>query len=432
MVCISAKLAQIVSEKRGETRCVAATAADVGHRRWHPALALCRLRLNSPRRHATSSPSSVIPRVPIVGAAVLAGAIERCIPGAVVSELCAWGNAEIEKACGACFKGKDVEKGVAFPLCISSDGAVGHVSPPEGDTTTLAEGSTVKCDVGCHIGGHIVQAAATCQVGAKPAALIGGIGADAAACAACCYEVFLRLARPGKPTAAVAPALAAVAAAYGCVLVEGVLSHQVKRFLIDGDKVVLSVPGPDAQEPSGQEFAAGEAWCLDVLVSKAPAGSSEAAAGKTRVLDERETQVFKRDAAVERGLKSPTARKVLAEIERRFPLTPFSLRSLASVTPGEARLALTEMLKHNLVRPYPVLREACRSAVVAQCKGTVILNTNGTDRLTATPRMPTEVKLSAELVEASGEGGPRAKLDDNLKALLAESVSAKKRRNKKK
>ena len=41
----------------------------------------------------------------------------------------------------------------------------------------------------------------------------------------------------------VAPVLQQVVEAYGCSLVEGVLSHQLKQFVIDGNKCILSKVG---------------------------------------------------------------------------------------------------------------------------------------------------------------------------------------------
>ena len=37
--------------------------------------------------------------------------------------------------------------------------------------------------------------------------------------------------------------LGQVVEVYGCSLVEGVLSHQLKQFIIDGNKCVLNKPG---------------------------------------------------------------------------------------------------------------------------------------------------------------------------------------------
>lgn len=57
-----------------------------------------------------------------------------------------------------------------------------------------------------------------------------------------------------------------IAEAYGCTLVEGVMSHQVKQFVIDANKCVLNKPTPDAKVEDGV-FEENEAWILDVVLS---------------------------------------------------------------------------------------------------------------------------------------------------------------------
>lgn len=47
-------------------------------------------------------------------------------------------------AVNSVFKTKNLEKGVAFPTCVSVNNVVGHYSPLEGDTVTLQEGDVVK------------------------------------------------------------------------------------------------------------------------------------------------------------------------------------------------------------------------------------------------------------------------------------------------
>ena len=63
---------------------------------------------------------------------------------------------------------------------------------------------------------------------------------------------------------------------------EGVLSHQLKQFIIDGNKCVLNKPGPEAKVDD-QAFEENEVYGIDILVSTGD--------GKARVTDERETTV---------------------------------------------------------------------------------------------------------------------------------------------
>lgn len=64
----------------------------------------------------------------------------------------------------------------------------------------------------------------------------------------------------------VTEAIQKVAAAYDCKIVEGVLSHQLKQFVIDGNKVVLSVSSPDVRVDDA-EFEENEVYSIDIAAS---------------------------------------------------------------------------------------------------------------------------------------------------------------------
>ena len=68
--------------------------------------------------------------------------------------------------------------------------------------------------------------------------------------------------------AQVAGPLQQVAEAYGMSLVEGVLSHQLKQFVIDGNKCVLARPNPEYRVEDG-EFEANEVYGIDIVVRAA-------------------------------------------------------------------------------------------------------------------------------------------------------------------
>lgn len=61
-------------------------------------------------------------------------------------------------------------------------------------------------------------------------------------------------------------AIQKVAAAYDCKIVEGVLTHQLKQFVIDGNKVVLSVSNPDTRVDDA-EFEENEVYAIDIVTS---------------------------------------------------------------------------------------------------------------------------------------------------------------------
>lgn len=59
------------------------------------------------------------------------------------------------------YKSKQLEKGIAFPTCVSVNDMVCHYSPYPDESITLAPGDVVKVDLGCHIDGFIALAANT-------------------------------------------------------------------------------------------------------------------------------------------------------------------------------------------------------------------------------------------------------------------------------
>lgn len=72
----------------------------------------------------------------------------------------------------------------------------------------------------------------------------------------------------------VTDAIQKVAAAYDCKIVEGVLSHQLKQFVIDGNKVVLSVPSSETRVDDA-EFEENEVYAVDIVTSTGDGKVSE-------------------------------------------------------------------------------------------------------------------------------------------------------------
>ena len=68
----------------------------------------------------------------------------QCVPGKSVAELCAAGDELINKELAPKYKGKKVEKGIAFPTCLSLNNCCGHFSPLKEDSIDLKEGDVVK------------------------------------------------------------------------------------------------------------------------------------------------------------------------------------------------------------------------------------------------------------------------------------------------
>ena len=112
----------------------------------------------------------------------------------------------------------------------------------------------------------------------------------------------VRLVREGRKNTEITEALAKVAAAFKCKPLEGVLSHSMKRYLIDGPRVVIG--NADHENNVDEiEFAPGDVFAIDVVMSTGD--------GKTRESDNR-TTVFKRNVDTSYSLKMKGTRALLA------------------------------------------------------------------------------------------------------------------------
>jgi curved DNA binding protein len=333
--------------------------------------------------------------------------------GMSVVKLCALGDAKVEKDSAAVYNkarsanGEKLDKGVAFPTCISRNNCAAHYSPlSEDDSAVLAGGDIITIQIGAHIDGYAAMAATTEVVRAmkedEPAIVSASPKADAMVAAYTASQAVLRVMRPGRTNDQVTDVICAVAKDFGVQPLEGVLSHQVKRYVVDGSKVLLNRKDVDSgTRVDAWEFEENEVYAIDIVMSTG--------AGKAKEIDSKPT-VFKRQVDVDYKLKMKASRAVFSEVNKRFPTMPFTLRALEDAK--RARLGMTELVSHGLVLPYPVLYEREGQTIARVCM-TVLILPSQTMPITACPAPP-----------ASSD---KTVTDPNVVELLATSIEKKKK-----
>ncbi|XP_065141833.1 proliferation-associated protein 2G4b [Paramisgurnus dabryanus] len=337
--------------------------------------------------------------------------IEAAKPGVSVVSLCEKGDAFISAETGKVFKKeKEIKKGIAFPTCVSVNNCVCHFSPLKSDPDyTLKDGDLVKIDLGVHVDGFISNVAHSFVVGATKDAPVTGRKADVVKAAHLCAEAALRLVKPGNQNSQVTEAWNKIAQSFKCTAIEGMLSHQLKQHVIDGEKTIIQNPSDQQKKDHEKaEFEVHEVYAVDVLISTGE--------GKAKDSGQR-TTVYKRDPNKQYGLKMKTSRMFFSEVERRFDTMPFTLRAFEDES--KARLGVVECAKHELLQPFTVLHEK-EGEFVAQFKFTVLLMANGPLRITSGFFEPELYKSEHEVQ------------DPELKALLQSSASRKAQKKKKK
>lgn len=121
-------------------------------------------------------------------------------------------------------------------------------------------------DLAVHIDGYIAAVAHTVVATSKPTEPATGRKADVICAAYFAGEAALRLLRPGNKNSQITEAIAKVAETFKVSPVESVLSHQLRRFVIDGDKVIINKTTPE-QKVEEFTFEEGEAYTIDIVMT---------------------------------------------------------------------------------------------------------------------------------------------------------------------
>lgn len=331
-----------------------------------------------------------------------------CRVDAKIVDLCNAGDTFVNEAVSKVYVKPVVEKGVAFPTCVSVNHVIGHFCPLSDADNKLAAGDLIKIDLAVHIDGFIACMAHTILLGANGIeAKITGRKADVMMAAYTAAEAAIRLLKPGKKNKDISAAIGKAAAEFKCSPVQGVLSHQISRFIIDGDKVILNKPDLE-NKVDDHEFEVNEAYCLDIVMSTAE--------GKAKESDFR-TTVFKRAVDHSYQLKLKASRELYTLVSKKFPTFPFSIRYCDE---KKAKFAITELRDHELVHAYPVLIDN-DGEFIAHIKFTCLILKNGTIRITGN-----------KLVSPANLSSDHKVTDKDLLAILATSTGPSKKKNNKK
>lgn len=137
-----------------------------------------------------------------------------------------------------------------------------------------------------------------------------------------------------------------IAESYQCKPIEGMVSHQLKQFRIDGEKTVIQNPN-DAQRKEHEkvDFDVHEVYAMDVLIST---GEGVAKEGDTKV------SIFKKTEEVY-SLKLKASRTLFSEVKAKHGSMPFNLRHFEEE--AKARMGVVECVSHKVIEPFHVLYE---------------------------------------------------------------------------
>ncbi|GJN68803.1 curved DNA-binding protein [Purpureocillium lilacinum] len=344
---------------------------------------------------------------------VLAAVSKLCVPGEKIVDICQKGDKLIEEEVAKVYRGKKINKGFSHPTTVSPASYITPYTPLTSDESEAAieiqPGEPIKIQLGAQIDGFGAIACDTILAQPKDKAdeVVSGRPADLILATHYANELLLRLMVPpgllaqgtdeekAKAAAQKAPTQARITSllekvceAYDCHLVESTTSWLFDRDEIEGSKKIVLAPAEGTKGEGIPELQ--EVWGVEMGVSL---GS-----GKVKTLDQRAT--LHRRTTQTYGLKRPTSRKILSEVQKKFGHFPFSLRQLDDER--DAKSGVVECVRGNVFRQYELVGDK-DNAPVARLLTTIAITKNGITKLGGPPaldvsKFKTDKKITDEEV----------------------------------
>ncbi|KAL0230008.1 hypothetical protein PCE1_003572 [Barthelona sp. PCE] len=336
--------------------------------------------------------------------AALAFAASKCIPGAIIAEVCAEVDNFVEEESSKFYKrNPDILKGICIPTCISVNNESQYNSPSINNSdAVLAEGDMAKIEVGIHIDGEPVCAAFTVVIGQEE---VTGRKADVMAAVCKAGEAVYKMLRPGVQAHEISRIVGEVAAEFDCRPVQGTMSHQVGYYILKGANCI---PNRQEADVKYENFTVEEntVFNINILMST---GNGILHNGGER------PSIFKRDFDYNDSLRTRSARQLRDEVEANSFNFMFSLRQY----PGShGLLGIKELTETYHVQAFPVLLEK-KNEFIAQYSITVFVFPNHNQNISKLPAM--------QMINSE-----KQILSEEINEILNKSVEKKKRKKRKK
>jgi len=222
----------------------------------------------------------------------------------------------------------------------------------------------------------------------------------------------MRLIKVGEKNWGVTEGVGKIVKAWNCKPVEGMLSCQHQKNVIDGKKrIILNPSEQQRRDMDTATFAEGEFYGVDILVTNTEDGECRS--------EESRTSIDQRGSDVTYQLKMRNSRAVFTEIQKKAGPFPFTIRCLEDEK--RARMGVQEAVTHGLLKPYDVLYTPANTYVAA-FHFTIALLPAGPSLISHPPvwYKPEKLKTEKELEDAE------------LKEVLLKKLRESKKKNKKK
>lgn len=237
----------------------------------------------------------------------------------------------------------------AFPVNISLNDEAAHHTPSFNDEMVFGE-DMVKLDIGVHIDGYIADTAKTVDLSGHP---------DLVKASESALEKAIELIHGGVNTADIGGVIEETITSFGYKPVINLSGHGLAQYVQHAPPSI-----PNKRIPHGVVLEEGDIIAIEPFATD----------GAGKIQDAGNAEIY--HFANKKPIRHPSARKLLKEIEK-YKTLPFAKRWLGD----NINFAMLQLIKANIVQPYPVLKEI-EGGLVSQAEHTVFITEDGCEVIT--------------------------------------------------
>lgn len=246
----------------------------------------------------------------------------------------------------------------AFPVNVSVNEVAAHYTPESGDAATIGEKDVVKIDLGVELNGALSDTAYTLDLGGEYGKLVEASEEG--------LKKAIAAMKPGATIGEIGGVVEDAITGYGYKPIANLTGHRISTGILHTG---IDVPSIRTDDP--YQLQEGEIYAIEPFATN----------GKGFVSDSDQVEIF--SLYMPGKLRMRESRKVLNHIISNYGLLPFAERWLQQEFRSKLLLknALKEMLRMQVLKAYPVLKEA-GGGMVAQAEHTVLIEEGGARVLT--------------------------------------------------
>ncbi len=243
----------------------------------------------------------------------------------------------------------------AFPVNICINSIAAHYTPEANSDIVFGDDDIVKVDFGVNVNDGLSDNAYTIDLSEKHEKLL-----DASRKA---LDAALKFIKPGVKVGDVGGVIEETIKADGFKPISNLTGHMLRPGILHAG---IDVPNVKTEDP--YEFQEGDIFAIEPFATD----------GKGYVNDTDQVEIF--SLYMPGQVRMRESRRILTHILNEYGLLPFAERWLHKECKSKLLLknALKEMLRMQMLKAYPVLKEA-EGGLVSQFEHTIIITADGVE-----------------------------------------------------